>query len=100
MHGYTKLFQSILASSIWCEDDKTRIVWITMLALADQFGVVEASVGGLADLSRVSKEDCQKAIEKFLAPDPDSRSMEYDGRRIERVEGGWKSSTMANIARS
>jgi hypothetical protein len=90
MAGFTKLFNSILASSIWCEDDKTRIVWITMLAMADQFGTVEASVAGLAHHAHVSKEDCDKALAKFLAPDSDSRSTEFDGRRIERIDGGWR----------
>ena len=43
MPGYTKLFNSILASTIWRADDKTRIVWITLLAMADKHGIVEAS---------------------------------------------------------
>jgi len=30
--GYTKLYSSIVASTMWREDDKTRIVFITMLA--------------------------------------------------------------------
>lgn len=90
MAGFTKLFNSILASSIWCEDDKTRLVWITLLAMADQHGIVAASVAGLAHHARVSKEDCQKALEKFLAPDPDSRSTDFEGRRITRVDGGWQ----------
>lgn len=90
MPGFTKLFNSILASSIWSEDDKTRLVWITMLAMANEFGVVEASVIGLAHQAHVAKEDCQKALEKLLAPDSDSRSKEFEGRRIEQVDGGWK----------
>lgn len=90
MTGYTKLFGSIVASTIWREDDKTRIVWITMLAIANKHGEVEASVPGLADLARVSVSECRAALEKLSAPDPDSRSMEYEGRRIEKVEGGWR----------
>ena len=43
MNGFTKLFQSILTSSVWSEDNETRIVWITMLALADQNGSVSAT---------------------------------------------------------
>ncbi len=33
--AYTKLFHSIVTSTIWRETDPTRIVWITMLALAE-----------------------------------------------------------------
>ncbi len=90
MAGYTKLFSSILASTVWREDDKTRIVWITMLAMADKNGVAEGSVPGLADFARVSVDDCRAALAKLAAPDPDSRTPEFDGRRIMSVDGGWK----------
>jgi len=87
--GYTKLFGSIVASTIWREDDKTRIVWITLLALSDRDGYVAGSLPGLADLARVSLEDCISAIERLQQPDEYSRSPEHDGRRIQVVEGGW-----------
>jgi hypothetical protein len=90
MAGYTKLFGSILASTIWREDDKTRIVWITLLAMADQYGIAEGSVPGLADFARVSVEDCRAALARLQAPDADSRSPECDGRRIAAVDGGWQ----------
>lgn len=90
MSGFTKLFASIVTSSIWCEDDKTRLVWITMLALADQNGVVNAAVPGLANAARVSIEDCEAALTKFQSPDQYSRSKTNDGRRIEPIEGGWR----------
>lgn len=90
MSGYTKLFSSIIASTIWREDNDTRIVWITMLAMADRYGVVEASVPGLADMARVTVDGARRSILKLSSPDPDSRSHEYDGRRIEEVEGGWR----------
>lgn len=89
MAGYTKLFNSILASTIWEEDDKTRIVWITLLAMADKFGVADGSVPGIATLARVTQADCQKALAKLQAPDKDSRSDEYEGRRIRKIDGGW-----------
>ena len=86
---YAKLFQSILRSSIWLEDDQTVRVWVAMLALADRNGYVGASVGGLAAQSRVSKKKVLAALEKFLAPDEDSRSQEHEGRRIEVADRGW-----------
>jgi len=89
MAGYTKLFNSILASTIWRSDDKTRIVWITLLAMADKDGVAEGSVPGLADLARVSIEDCESALAELMAPDKYSRTTEFEGRRIEPVDGGW-----------
>jgi len=89
MTGFTKLFGSIVASTIWREDDKTRLVWITMLAISNKHGIVEASIPGLADLSRVSVEEARMAIAKLEAPDPDSRSKDAEGRRILPVDGGW-----------
>ena len=87
--SYTKLFQSIITSTIWSEDDKTRIVWITLMALADKNGEVQGSVPGIARLAGVSVDDCRAAIGKFLAPDPDSRTKDDEGRRIEVIDGGW-----------
>lgn len=90
MAGYTKLFNSILASTIWRADDQTRIVWITLLAMADKHGIAEGSVPGLADFARVSLADCERALEFLQAPDTYSRSKVRDGRRIEAVDGGWR----------
>jgi hypothetical protein len=87
--AYTKLFNSIITSTIWSEDDKTRIVWITMLAIADKNGEVQGSIPGLARIAGVDVEDCRAAIRKFLSPDPDSRTKDDEGRRIEEIDGGW-----------
>ena len=90
MSGYTPLFGSIVTSSIWNEDNETRLVWITMLALADCQGIVEGSVPGLAHVARVSTEECRKAIQVLSSPDPDSRTADHEGRRIHTVDGGWQ----------
>jgi hypothetical protein len=89
MTGFTKLWSDILTSSIWNEGDKTRIVWITMLACMGPDSMVRASVGGLAHQARVSIDDCRKALDVLMAPDPDSRSKEFEGRRIEARDGGF-----------
>jgi len=87
--AYTKLFSSIITSTIWSEDDQTRIVWITMLAIADKDGEVQGSIPGLARIAGVPVEACRSAITKFLSPDVDSRTKDDEGRRIEEIEGGW-----------
>lgn len=88
MAGYTKLHSTILDSSVWAESIATRIVWITMLAMADQNGIVQASTGGLARRANVTREECDEALAVFLGPDPDSRDG-TTGERIEKVAGGW-----------
>lgn len=87
---FVKIYASILDSSIWLEPAPTRLVWITLLAMADEFGVVRASVGGLAHRARVDKAECEAAIETLLSPDPDSGSSDYEGRRIAVIDGGWE----------
>lgn len=89
-NGYAKIFSSILASSIWAEDDRTRLVWITMLVMSDENGTVRSSVPGLAHMARVPIADCEVAIRKFLSPDPHTLTAAHEGRRIEALEGGWR----------
>lgn len=88
--AFTKLYSGILESTLWCEPDRTRLVWICMLAMADQYGRVTGSVPGLANRARVPIEDARTAITSFLAPDPDSRTKDFEGRRIEEIDGGWR----------
>ncbi len=89
MAGYTKLFSTILASTIWKAPDKTRIVWITLLAMADQRGIAEGSIPGLAGFANVTVEECETALAELMAADKYSRTKDWDGRRIEEVDGGW-----------
>lgn len=87
---YTKLFGKILDSSIWLEPDPIRIVWITLLAGMDEDGFAHFSaLQNLADRAKVSLKATQAAVDKFQAPDPDSGNPANEGRRIERVPGGW-----------
>lgn len=87
---FTKLFSSILDSTIWQEPAETRLVWITLLAMADRQGEVHASIPGLAKRSGVTLEQCELALECLLSPDPYSRTADFEGRRIQRIDGGWE----------
>jgi len=87
--AYTKLFNSILTSTIWMEDDQTRIVWITMLAMADKNGEVQGSIPGIARVAGVTLDACNRAIKRLTSPDLYSRTKDDEGRRIEEIEGGW-----------
>ena len=86
---YVKVFASILTSTLWALDDATRLVWITLLALSDKDGFVRASPSGLARIANVDEEKGRAAIVTLSAPDADSGSQEYEGRRIECVPGGF-----------
>lgn len=90
MSGYTKLFNSILTSTIWCQDSDTRVVWITLLAMADAHGMVEVTLPGLAKAAGVPLEKAREAIAYFEGPDPESRSVNNGGSRLTRVNNGWQ----------
>lgn len=89
MAGFAKLWGTILDSSVWEEDLATRVVWITLLAMCDQDGMVAAVETALTRRARVSKKECRRALHVLESPDPNSRTPDNEGRRIERVPGGW-----------
>lgn len=87
---YNKIFTKILDSSIWLEADPTRIVWITMIAAMDEDGMCHfASVENLARRAVVDVEKAKEAVRVLESADSNSCDPEHDGRRIERVPGGW-----------
>ena len=87
---YTKLFGKILTSSVWTYDHATRIVWITLLAAMDEDGFAHyATVKSLAAVAQVSMDEATAALQILEQPDPDSSNTAHDGRRIEKVPGGW-----------
>lgn len=91
---YSKLFGSIINSSIWSEDSDTCKVWVSLIAMADQKGFVFGSPLGLSRVTALPLEKVLVALDKFRAPDPLSsdlgRSPDNNGRRIENVDGGWR----------
>ena len=87
--SYVKLFNSILISSVWQEDEATRLLWITMLALADRTGHVMGSVPGIAHVARIPLPSCEKALAILMAPDSSSQNPANEGRRIAEAERGW-----------
>jgi 5-methylcytosine-specific restriction endonuclease McrA len=71
------LNRACLNYDIWLEPATTRLVWITMMALADGQGSVDCSVKALASIARVPLENCLEAI--------DTLSKDF----IEPREWGW-----------
>ena len=87
---YNKIFTKILDSSIWLETDATRLVWITLLAAMDEDGFCQfASVANLARRAVVDLDKCEIAVKVLENPDANSADPANEGRRIERVPGGW-----------
>src|SRR5580765_4804640 len=94
--AYSKLYSSIVHSSLWTEPDHIRILFITLLAIADWEGYVYGSRNGLIRLANLDPDDCAQTdpFQALLDPDKDSsdllRNPENEGRRIEAVPGGFK----------
>lgn len=87
---YNKIFTKILDSSIWLEPTPTRMIWFVFLASMDEDGFCQfASPANLAYRARLTPEETAAALETLEAPDPNSSDPDHDGRRIERVPGGW-----------
>lgn len=87
---FVKIDCKILDKSIWRESPGVCKVWITLLAMADSDGLVEASITGIADRAKMSIEETEVAIIKFQQPDKWSTNQENEGRRIERITEGFK----------
>jgi len=88
--AYVKIACSLVTSSVWSERSDIRVVWVTMLALADQYGEVCTSIPGLARVANVTIEVVQEALNKFIAPDEYSRNKANEGRRIVAIHNGWR----------
>jgi hypothetical protein len=87
---YNKIFTKILDSSIWLAPDPHRLIWITLLAAMDEdSNAMFACAANLAARARVSIEYTESALRAFSEPDLNSGDPEYEGRRIERIPGGW-----------
>ena len=89
MSGFTKLVPEIVMSSIWNESPEVRCVWITMLAIKDENGIVLGTEETLARIANVTLQNVTDAIERFSSPDKNSRTPDNEGRRIAKYDGGW-----------
>ena len=111
--GFVKLDSGFLESTLW-EDKVAREVFLTALLMAlpyevtdpipalavrslaetgftvppGWYGMVESSGIGLVRRSLADRDEGMAALERLGAPDPESRSRAFDGRRLVRVESG------------
>jgi hypothetical protein len=90
MPSYTKLFGSLVRSSVWSGTPKyVKVLWITLLALADKHGEVHSSIPGLMKEAELRQEEVEAALEYFMRPDPMSTTPDEEGRRLKKILDGW-----------
>jgi hypothetical protein len=113
---YVKLDTNILHSTLWVERTQ-RDVFITALLMAEPhefmepqrqlnidnllyteppfiaepgwYGFVKSSGHGIANAAGLTKKSGLQALRELGEPDPESRSKDYDGRRMIRIDGGF-----------
>lgn len=111
---FVKLDTGILNSTLWVERE-CREVFITALLMAEPFEIVEpmpqlkvnsldetgwmippgwygfihAAGPGIVRRAILEQDSGLAALEKLGQPDPASRSQEFEGRRLIRVNGGY-----------
>lgn len=114
MAHFVKLDAGILDSSLWPQVEP-RTVFLTALLMARPveltepvealqvrtldrlgltipagwYGLVEASGIGIAGRAGLTIDAGLSALERLASPDPDSRTPDFDGRRMVRIPGGW-----------
>jgi len=86
---FAKLFSSITESSLWSEPKEVRLLFVTMLAKADQAGFVEASIPGLARVANLTIQETEAGLECLQSPDTYSKNPDNAGRRVLTVPGGF-----------
>jgi hypothetical protein len=84
------LHRSILDGSLMEEPLATRWLWVVLLLVAGKGGFVGHTIERLARRAELTLEETKTGMKCFESPDPKSRSTTYDGKRIEKVEGGWR----------
>lgn len=87
--GYTHLDENLVQSSLMTADPNTFKIFITLLASARPDNIAPVSSTFLAAACYMSLEDVNKSLAILESPDNYSRSLEEEGRRIRRVDGGY-----------
>src|SRR3974390_44841 len=87
----TSLFPYLLNEAEWIElSAEGRLVWFTLIAMADKDGEVDAHITAVAHRARVPLDETENASAWMERPNPRSRFKEHQGRTLEKTVRGWK----------
>lgn len=90
MPRWIKLHSTLTISSIWREPLATRVVWLSLMSLCDMDGIAHISDDRIAAAANVSEDEAKAALKSLMSPDPHSKDPEFDGRRLQKVSGGFR----------
>lgn len=90
MNTWSPLFSKIVDSSLWREEDLVVKIFLTLLAKKDFDHVVRATAFMIGEWAKKTEGEALEALR--ILSSPDTKRLEpqpFEGRRIEKVEGGW-----------
>lgn len=88
--GFTKLDEGLMESSLMRESSETFKVFIVMLSRTHPDGIARLSATFLSAVCCLPQDVVDASLKTLESPDPYSRSANDEGRRIRRVDGGYK----------
>lgn len=90
--GFVKIYgDRLIRSSLWDECPEARLVFLAMLAIADETGFVDVpNVKTLARVLNLRPAYVQRGLDILEAPDEGSRTGTMEGRRVVREGSGWR----------
>jgi hypothetical protein len=93
MAGYTPVFDSVFQGTL-CGRWPDTGVWLCLLALADREGRIDSTIPYIAAVTGIPEETLTECIQRFMSPDPASRTKTDDGRRLAFIDPdrswGWR----------
>lgn len=93
MSGYTPLFSTMLEGTLHGRWPHTG-VWACLLSMVDYRGEIDKHPRLIASAIGIPISDLLACLKDFISPDPDSRSPENEGRRLELIDPdrdwGWR----------
>jgi hypothetical protein len=93
LSGYTPIFASVFDGTLHGRWPHTG-VWLCLLAMADKHGLIDKAPRAIASDIGIEVQTLLECITDFCSPDPDSRTAESDGRRMELIDPsrpwGWR----------
>jgi hypothetical protein len=90
--GYTPVFRSIFTGTLFGKYPDLPL-WLVLLAMADKNGVVDAHPSYISAACGIHQDEVEDCIRRFCLPDPQSRTPDDDGRRLQPLDGrgfGWR----------
>ncbi len=90
--GFVKIYGSkLISSSLWDEAPEARLVFLSLLAVADASGYVDIpNERALARVLNLPLDYVELALAVLMAPDAGSRTTSHGGRRVLREDSGWR----------